>query len=127
MAGGVRRGLAALSVVLVVASGAASAGEADVIGATSHRSSTGLYDFDVTVRSRDTGWDHYADRIDILAPDGSLLGTRVLEHPHENEQPFTRDVPQVRVPGDIDAVSIRVHVKPVGFDGATFTLPLKAQ
>ncbi len=101
------------------------AGEADVIGAVVRRAAAGVYDFDVTVRSRDTGWDRYADRIEVLAPDGRVLGTRVLEHPHDDEQPFTRDVYGVAVPDRIDQVTIRAHFRPVGYDGATFSLRLR--
>ena len=106
---------------------AAQAGEADVIGAVAHRTAKGVYDLDVTVRSRDTGWDRYADRIEVLGPDGAVLATRVLDHPHETEQPFTRDVPQVQVPSGIDTVTIRAHFKPAGFDGAVFALVLSGK
>ncbi len=101
-----------------------SAGEADVIGATVDRRSAGLYDFDVTIRSRDTGWDRYADRFEVLAPDGRVLGVRVLDHPHENEQPFTRELSGVAIPRGIDRVTIRARFKPVGYDGATLTIAL---
>ncbi len=36
------------------------------------------YRFDVTLKHQDSGWDHYADRWDILSPDGVLLATRTL-------------------------------------------------
>lgn len=116
-----RRTSAALA-LLVLTVGAASAGEADVIAATATRRTNGLYDFDVTIRSRDTGWDRYADRIEVLAPNGTVLGTRVLLHPHQDEQPFTRDVPQVPIPTGVDRVHIRAHFKPVGFDGTVLEL-----
>ena len=45
---------------------------------------------DVTVRHPDTGWDHYADVWRVYLPDGTLLAERILLHPHETEQPFTR-------------------------------------
>jgi hypothetical protein len=115
------------AVLLALASVPALAGEADVIGAVAHRTGAGTYDLDVTIRSRDTGWDRYADRIEVLAPDGKVLATRVLEHPHEDEQPFTRDVPQVPVPNGIDTVSIRARFKPTGFDGDVFKLPLSTK
>ena len=112
------RGLAALSLIGVLAAAPAFAGEADVTAAkVAHRSGR-IYDFDVTVSSRDTGWDRYADRIDVLDPDGKALGVRVLEHPHEDEQPFTRDVYGVNIPSGVTEVTIRAHFKPVGFDGA---------
>jgi hypothetical protein len=56
----------------------------------------GTYRFDVTVRHADTGWDHYADAWEILAPDGAVLGIRTLLHPHVDEQPFTRSLTGVR-------------------------------
>ena len=112
------------AVLLVIGPVSARAGEADVIGAMAHRTARGVYDLDVTIRSRDTGWDRYADRIEVLAPDGTVLAVRVLEHPHKTEQPFTRDVSQVVVPSGIEAVTVRARFKPVGFDGDTFRLRL---
>lgn len=118
------RCLIAAALSLCLASVPAQAGEADVVAATVQRRAVGLYDFDVTVRSRDTGWGRYADRIEILAPDGTVLGSRVLLHPHDDEQPFTRDVYGVRVPAGTERVTVRAHFKPVGFDGATLTVKL---
>jgi hypothetical protein len=100
------------------------AGEADVIDVTVRSAGSDRFDFDVTVRSNDTGWSHYADKIEVLAPDGSVLGTRVLLHPHEAEQPFTRDVYGVAVPSGIAEVVVRAHHKPTGYDGAVMTVRL---
>lgn len=50
----------------------------------------GIGVFDVTLSHPDTGWDHYADGWRVELADGTVLGTRVLAHPHVNEQPFTR-------------------------------------
>lgn len=69
----------------------------------------GLYRFDVTVRHPDTGWDHYADKWEVLAPDGRVLGTRILLHPHVEEQPFTRSLDRVRIPVDVRQVVVRAH------------------
>jgi hypothetical protein len=77
---------------------AASAGEADVEAVKATRAADGTWRFDVTVRHADTGWDHYANRWDVVAPDGTILGTRTLLHPHENEQPFTRSLSGVSIP-----------------------------
>ena len=73
--------------------------------------------FEVTVQHPDTGWDHYADRWDVLAPDGRVLGTRVLLHPHEHEQPFTRSLGGVFIPDDIKEVTIRARCSVDGYDG----------
>ena len=53
--------------------------------------SDGVWRFDVTVRHNDEGWDHYADAWQVIDPgSGDILGERILAHPHDNEQPFTR-------------------------------------
>ncbi len=110
---------ASLALVGLLAGFPALAGEADVIAAKVDHRSGRIYDFDVTIRSNDSGWDRYADLIEVLGPDGKVLSTRVLEHPHEQEQPFTRDVYGVEIPRGITEVTIRARFKPVGFDGTT--------
>ena len=100
------------------------AGEADVVNAKVRRATPGVYDFDVTVRSVDRGWDYYADAIEVLAPDGRLLGRRELLHPHEAEQPFTRDLPGVRVPASVKDVIVRARHKPAGYAGSALTVHL---
>lgn len=112
-----------LIVASALASGIAVAGEADVIGVRPTRAASGLYNFAVTVRSRDTGWERYADRMEVVTTDGRVLATRVLEHPHDDEQPFTREITGVRLP-DGGRVTVRVHFKPSGFDGSTGTVVL---
>ncbi|NEN93014.1 MAG: hypothetical protein F6K48_30645 [Okeania sp. SIO3H1] len=98
------------------------AGEADVI-AVKARVIGDRLQVSVTVQHADTGWDHYADRWDILAPDGQVLGERVLFHPHVNEQPFTR---QHTIPwsGDFDEITIRAHDSVHGLGGAEMTVPI---
>lgn len=65
--------------------------------------------FDVTLRHTDTGWDHYANKWEVLGPDGAVLGTRVLHHPHVNEQPFTRSLGGVHIPSALKEVSIHAY------------------
>ena len=77
----------------------ALAGEADVVGVEVTKQGQGRFRFDVTVRHADEGWDHYADRWEVLGPDGAALGVRELAHPHVNEQPFTRLAERRRDPG----------------------------
>ena len=108
----------ALALLLAVASIAnAFAGAADVIDVKVRRSAPGVYDFDVTVRSVDKGWEHYADAFEVLGPDGATLGRRELLHPHETEQPFTRELHGVRIPPHITEVVVRARHKPLGYDG----------
>lgn len=63
---------------------------------------------DVTIKHADTGWDHYANQWDILDEQGELLGTRVLHHPHENEQPFTRSL-SLEIPPQVVTVTVVAH------------------
>ncbi len=107
-------------VALVLTPGAASAGKADVVGAEAVRNSDGTYRFKVTVRHQDQGWHHYANAWEVVAPDGTVLGTRVLLHPHETEQPFTRFLGQVAVPDGIDEVTIRATDLKHGAGGKEF-------
>ena len=121
-----RRLFAAL-VALGLASSAATAGEADVLEVEVTREAGGTYRFDVTVAHADEGWDHYADRFEVLGPDGALLGTRTLLHPHENEQPFTRSLTGVVVPPGLDRVHVRAHDSVHDYGGAELDVPLPSE
>jgi len=103
--------------------GPLAAGEASVIKATASASGGGAYTISATILHADTGWDHYANKFDILTPDGKLLGTRVLYHPHVGEQPFTRSH-TIKIPAGIKSVIVRAGDK-VHKDGKkTFTVNL---
>jgi len=93
------------------------AGEADVIRVDVEAKNRGVYNFSVTVSHGDTGWEHYADRWEIVDDDGSILGTRVLHHPHVNEQPFTRSLPGVEIPDHLNKVTVRAHDSVHGYGG----------
>lgn len=116
--------LALATALLFVGPGYAAAGEADVVAAEAVQEGDGSWRFRVTVAHADEGWDHYADRWEVVAPDGRVLGTRVLLHPHENEQPFTRSLGGVVIPDDIDSVTVRAHDSVHGNGGAELTVIL---
>jgi hypothetical protein len=97
---------------------------ADVIDASAELAADGSYAFSVTVRSADTGWEKYADAWEIRSPDGAILGTRVLTHPHETEQPFTRSLDSVSVPEGVDTVVIAARDSVEGFCGEQYRLSL---
>jgi hypothetical protein len=78
----------------------------------------GTFRFEVTVRSPDTGWDKYADAWEVRAPDGTVLGTRVLTHPHVEEQPFTRSLSGVAIPEGITQAEVAARDLVEGFCGA---------
>jgi hypothetical protein len=101
----------------------ALAGPADVVSA-SVACSGATCDFDVTVRHDDQGWDHYANAWQVVAPDGSVLATRVLRHPHVDEQPFTRGLRGVVIPPGIERVRLRARDSRHGFGGEEIELSL---
>ena len=117
-----RAALAAL--LLLLWTGGAVAGEADVVAVEPTPEGAGTWRFDVTVEHADEGWEHYANKWEVLAPDGSVLGTRVLLHPHETEQPFTRSLGGVAIPEEIDRVTVRAHDSVHGEGGAEVTVEL---
>ena len=96
---------------------ASSEGCADVIDVNVSRTGTGIYTFDVTVHSADTGWDKYADQWEVVAPDGSVLGSRILAHPHVDEQPFTRSQSGIVISEEISGVIVRARDSVEGFCG----------
>ena len=110
--------------VQVALGGTAAAGEADVLDARIAQEADGNYRFTVTVQHADEGWDHYADRWEVLAPDGQILGVRTLLHPHVEEQPFTRSLLGVVIPDDVDQVTIRAHDSIDGYGGREVTIPV---
>lgn len=115
----------AIATVFVTFGGGATAGEADVVSATAQQASDGRWRFSVSVRHADAGWDHYADRWEVLSTSGEVLATRELAHPHDNEQPFTRSLSGVVLSDGTASVVLRAHDSVHGYGGAEFALGLK--
>lgn len=113
----------AVALVLSMTLTVVQAGQAHVVDATVE-SSGDTYRFDVTVRHGDEGWDHYADRWEVLTPEGEVIDERTLHHPHPNEQPFTRSLRGVEMPDGISRVRIRAHDSVHGYGGDEITLEL---
>ena len=113
-----------LTAVLLVTATVCYAGEADVLTVEVKKTGKNVYRFDVTVRHADDGWEHFANRWEVLSPDGKLLGTRVLAHPHD-KKPFTRSLSGVTVPEGTKEVIVRSHdsVHKYGGKEASVTLP----
>lgn len=116
---------AAMPVLLVGASVCASvsarAGEVDVIGGWIDALGDDRFRIHATLLHADTGWDHYADRWDVLSVDGDLLGGRELAHPHENEQPFTRSLTMTLPPGTREVI-LQGHDSVHGSGGTSLTV-----
>ncbi|WP_325894424.1 hypothetical protein [Grimontia sp. NTOU-MAR1] len=109
---------------LMFLAGTTWAGKADVVNATATKSGES-YRFSATVAHADKGWDHYADAWRVVTAEGEVLGTRVLHHPHVNEQPFTRSLSGVMIPDDIAEVNVEAHDSLHGWGGKQFKVTLK--
>ncbi len=114
----------AIAGALAMIAGTALAGEADVVGVRMTQRGDS-YNFSVTVRHADAGWEHYANNWEIVTPDGTVLDTRVLAHPHDNEQPFTRSLGSVRIPDGVTKVRVRAHDKVHGHGGREMEVDMK--
>lgn len=110
-------------IALLLISPSLYAGKADVVNVKFECSYACT--FNVTVQHADTGWDHYANEWQVLAPDGSVLGTRVLYHPHVDEQPFTRSLSGVKIPTGVSWVTIRARDSVHGYGGVEKKVKIK--
>ena len=90
--------------------------------------------FYVTIEHPDTGWDDYADGWDVVLPDDTVVKpdtespfTRLLLHPHVDEQPFTRSLGNVVIPANVYKVSIRAHDSLHGYGDREMTVDIPAK
>lgn len=83
------------------------------------RGRAGAYEFDVEVKSPDTGCQQYADWWEVVGTDGKLIHRRVLAHSHPDEQPFARGGGPVPIAADT-VVWVRAHMNTAGYGGAAF-------
>jgi hypothetical protein len=113
-----------LTVAMMLIAGPLPAGEADVIDVTIDKTAPDVYDITVTVRHGDTGWKHYADKWEVLDSNQNVLATRILYHPHVDEQPFTRSLSAVKIPAAVGGVNLRAHCSVHGFGGQEFPVDL---
>lgn len=109
-------------------------GNADVLHVRAVKAGDGTWTFHVTVEHPDTGWEDYADGWDVLTPDGEVIKpdpdspfTRLLLHPHENEQPFTRSQSGIAIPPGVSMVRVRAHDLVDGYGGREVVVDLTVQ
>ena len=117
--------------ILLPLSALAQNGDADVIAVQAIDHGTQGWTFHVTVSHPDTGWEDYCDGWDVVGPDGEVIKvndndrfTRLLLHPHVEEQPFTRSQGRLQIPESITTVSVRAHDIVDGFGGEEITVDL---
>lgn len=119
------RSYMALAALLIFGSALpALADEPSVLDVVAVANADGSYGFSATVSHRDEGWKHYANKWEVVMPDGKVAGERVLFHPHVNEQPFTRSLGRVEVPIGTTEVTIRAYCSVTGAGSRTFTVKL---
>lgn len=94
-----------------------AAGDANVLQVNPSCTKDLVCSFDVTVEHADSGWDHYANKWDVLTTDGTIVASRELLHPHENEQPFTRSLHDVKLPAGTKEVDVRAYDSVHGYGG----------
>jgi hypothetical protein len=105
----------------------ASAGEPTVTTANASCNERRVCTFHVTVRHEDTGWEHYANKWEIRSPEGAVLGTRILHHPHEDEQPFTRSLSGVSIPASVSEVHVYAFDSIHGMSQKPFILKIPVE
>ena len=108
-----------------------SSANADVLFVRASRRGDDSWSFNVTVAHPDTGWEDYADGWDVVLPDGTVVKsnpddpfTRLLLHPHETEQPFTRSQSGLLIPADVTTVTVRAHDLVDGWGGQEVVVDL---
>ncbi len=98
-------------------------GEVEVVDATVSRGSVD-WNASVTLRHADAGWNHYADAWRIVDGQGKELGKRVLHHPHDKEQPFTRSLHNVEISPETKVIFIEAHDKVHGWSARRMKVKL---
>lgn len=107
------------------------AAKADVLHVRAVQANDGAWTFEVTVQHPDTGWENYADGWDVITPEGRVIlpdpagpFTRRLEHPHVDEQPFTRSQSGIVMPPGVTQVRVRAHGLVTGYGGREVSVDL---
>ncbi|MFO7944835.1 MAG: hypothetical protein R6U51_11105 [Anaerolineales bacterium] len=116
----------------MTASESAENGNADVVHVRAVKDNEeNTWTFSVTVQHPDQGWDDYADGWDVVTPDGVVLKadpeepfTRLLLHPHVEEQPFTRSQSSISIPSNVTEVRVRAHDLVDGYGGKEILVDL---
>jgi hypothetical protein len=116
-----------LSVLVLLSSlSLAVAGEVEIVN-TVFAPQGKSWHVSTTLRHNDTGWGQYADAWRVVSEDGTVLGTRVLYHPHEHEQPFTRSLGGVDIPADMHVVYVEAHCKVHGWSPQRVRVDLRQE
>ncbi len=91
----------------------------DVIAVKASPRGVDIFDFEVTMTSPYDTAQRYADAFRIVDSSGKIFGERVLLHDHADEQPFTRDLSNIRIPKGIRSVIVQGRDQKSGYGGKT--------
>jgi len=83
------------------------------------------WSFEVTLKHGDTGWKHYANAWRVVDQKGKVIKTRILGHPHVDEQPFTRGLSGVNIPAGAKSVTVEARDKVHGWSKDKVVIDLK--
>ena len=103
------------SALVLAVSHSSKANDINILAAAIIHQSHGEYLVNVKLEHHDTGWQHYADEWRLVDNKGNILGSRVLQHPHVHEQPFTRSLSNVKISSELETVYIEAHDKVHGW------------
>jgi hypothetical protein len=117
-------GLAALASGSIFGQNALEPKYPDVIAAKASLRGVDIFDFEVTMTSPYDTAQRYADAFRIVDSSGKIFGERVLLHDHADEQPFTRDLGNVRIPKGVRTVVVQGRDQKSGYGGKTVELVL---
>lgn len=113
--------VAALSLIEVEQAAAPPDAEITFVRATL---SNGSWTVAVSVDHPDTGWEDYTDGWQVETPDGQILTTRILLHPHVGERPFTRSSSGFEIPASVTEVYVRSHDLISGYSTQPLLIPI---
>ena len=97
---------------------------AQVLFVHARKENGGTWTFETTVRHNDQGFDHYADAWQVIEPNGQIIAERVLAHPHDTEQPFTRSQTGINISTGTTTVRVRAKCNVHNFGGQEIIVDL---
>ena len=95
----------------------------EVLAVEFRQSEPGVFTVSTTVRSVDIEGVSFADAWEVRDLEGNVLGTRILAHPHANEQPFTRSQ-TIELPEGTTVVYVEGRDQGNGWSGQRFEFAL---
>ena len=90
-----------------------------VVQVSAERTGRRTFTLSVTIDSPYDSPERYADGWRVLTPEGETIAEHELQHDHANEQPFTREQPDVEVPGGVTEVIVEARDSANGYGGKT--------